>query len=93
MRYLCADNDNKAGFKDPSINTILDTDVPISDEFYNRYLTEESQGKEFRIANIHGTTFEEIFIQVPLTYLPPQVDMTDYLLDLDFRISKIELGV
>lgn len=55
---------NKFGFKDPDIHEILPTDVQISDEIYNRYFELQSQGKQFKINNINGVTFEEIFEEV-----------------------------
>lgn len=49
------------GFKHPNMNEILSTDVEISDEMYNKRIELESQGKMFKIKDINGATFEEIF--------------------------------
>lgn len=52
------------GFKHPKINKILPDDIEISDEIYNRFFEEQEKGKQFKVVNKQGTTFEEIFIEV-----------------------------
>lgn len=52
------------GFKHPKINEILPDDIEISDEIYNRFFEEQGQGKQFKVVNKQGTTFEEIFEEV-----------------------------
>lgn len=52
------------GFKHPKINEISDTDIEISDEIYNRFFKEQEKGKQFKIKNKNGVTFEEIFEEV-----------------------------
>lgn len=57
-------NGKTFGFKHPKINTILENDIEILDEIYNRFFEEQEQGKQFKVVNKQGTTFEEIFIEV-----------------------------
>lgn len=52
------------GFKHPKINEILADDIEISDEIYNRFFEEQETGKQFRVKNKNGVTFEEIFEEV-----------------------------
>ncbi|WP_195245286.1 hypothetical protein [Clostridium celatum] len=52
------------GFKHPKINEILPDDIEISDDIYKRFFKEQEQGKEFKIRNKNGETFEEIFEEV-----------------------------
>ena len=52
------------GFKHPKINEILPDDIEISDEIYNRFFEEQETGKQFRVKNKNGVTFEEIFEEV-----------------------------
>ena len=69
MKYLIY-SDSTVGFKDDSINEILLTDVKISDEIYNKYFEESTKGKCFKILDINGETFEDIFQEVEFV-LPP----------------------
>lgn len=74
--YIFNDN-GYVGFKDKEINTILETDIEISDELYNKYFELQAQGKQFKIKNINGITFEEIFeeyIPEPVPQEPSEVD-------------------
>lgn len=48
-------------FKHPEINEILETDKEISDEIYRQFFLYQSQGKQFKVKDITGQTFEEIF--------------------------------
>ena len=52
------------GFKADEINEILDTDVLISDENYNKFFELQSSGKQLKIKDINGVTFDEIFEEV-----------------------------
>ena len=59
MKYLSTDNG--ISFKDSTVNKILDNDIQISEEIYNKFFELQCQGKQFKVKNINGTTFEEIF--------------------------------
>lgn len=52
------------GFKHPEINEICSDDVEISDAIYRRFFYEQTEGKEFKIKNKYGDTFEEIFEEI-----------------------------
>lgn len=52
------------GFKHPKINKINENDVLIADEIYNEFFVMQSQGKQFRVKNKNGVTFEEVFEEV-----------------------------
>lgn len=52
------------GFKHIKINTINELDRPISKDVYNKFFKEQERGKQFRIKNNNGDTFEEIFEEV-----------------------------
>lgn len=52
------------GFKHPKINEILPDDIEILDEIYNRFFEEQEKGKQFKVKNKNGVTFEEIFEEV-----------------------------
>ena len=52
------------GFKHPKINKINEDDVLISDEVYNKFFEEQGKGRQFKVANKQGKTFEEIFEEV-----------------------------
>ena len=52
-------------FKHPKINTILENDVKISDELYNEFFKRQEAGKQFKVINKNGQTFDEIFEEVP----------------------------
>ena len=60
MYYITICEDS-FGFKVPDIHIITSDDKYISDEIYNRFFEEQAHGKSFRIRDINGTTFEEIF--------------------------------
>lgn len=66
--YIRIENEG-FGFVTPDIHQILETDIPISDEAYNKFLELQSVGKFFKIKNPSGATFEEIFEE----YTPEQI--------------------
>lgn len=57
-------NGTSFGFKHSKINTINEDDILISDEIYNKFFKEQEKGKQFKIKNKYGETFEEIFEEV-----------------------------
>ena len=61
MRFIGINDWNEICFKDDDINIITDMDEPISDEIYNMFFEQQSMGKQFKIKNIKGKSFEEIF--------------------------------
>lgn len=64
MEYYVFKDGDSFGFKVKGIHEILETDVEISGEIYNRFFELQNQGKQFKVKNINGSTFEEIFEEV-----------------------------
>lgn len=93
MRYISIGENNDICFKDDDINIITDADTPISDEIYNIFFEQQSIGKQFKLKNIDGETFEEIFE----VYQPTNDDLDNQPLseteELKQRIAKLEVMV
>lgn len=93
MRYISIGENNDICFKDDNINIITNADTPISDEIYNMFFEQQSIGKQFKIKNIDGTTFEDIFEE----YQPTNDDLDEQQLsetdELKQRIAKLEAMV
>ena len=89
MHYITISEDG-FGFKVPDIHIINDEDKYISDEIYNRFFEEQSQGKSLKLKDINGTTFEEIFEE----YQPTNDEINDEQLsetdELKQRIAQLE---
>lgn len=74
---------------------ILETDIEISDEDFTTYFELNKEGKSFKLRDNPTTNnglfgYIEEFIAVPKD---PEKGTEDYLLDMEYRISKLELGV
>jgi hypothetical protein len=93
MKYISISENNDICFKDDDINIITKTDTPISDEIYNMFFEQQSIGKQFKIKNIEGTTFEEIFEE----HQSPIEDLEDQPLseaeELKQRVAQLEAMV
>lgn len=85
MKYIFITK-NGFGFKMDGINEILPTDIQISDVVYNRFFELQSQGKQFRIRNINGTTFEEIFEDI----IPIPAEPQPQIPSMEDRIAAVE---
>jgi hypothetical protein len=90
IMYYITIYEDSFGFKVPDIHMITSEDKYISDEIYHRFFEEQAQGKSFRLKDINGTTFEEIFEE----YWPtsegldePQLSETE---ELKQRIAQLE---
>lgn len=95
MRYISISENNDICFKDDDINIITNMDVPISDEIYNMFFEQQSIGKQFKVKDIEGTTFEEIFEEIQYEVIEEILDEqplseTD---ELKQRIAKLEAMV
>jgi len=86
LDYICSWGDNK-----------ITDDYPIADNQYkveleeNRYKEIEKlilDGKKIKILDIENFKYEEIIEEAEKTK-----GEIDYLIDLDFRLSKIELNL
>ncbi len=93
MKFISTNEFNEVCFKDDSINIITNEDVLISDEIYAMFFEQQSAGKQFKIKNLKGTTFEEIFEE----YQPINNETNDEQLsetdELKQRIAKLEAMV
>lgn len=85
------------GFVVNTIHEIQETDIKITKEDYDRFFELQSSGKQFRLKEV-PTSEDGLFGYVE-EYTPISEDVTptkgieDYLIDLDARVCKIELGV
>ena len=88
MQYISIIENNDVCFKDDNINLITDVDIPVSDEIYVMFFEQQSYGKQFKIKNIQGTTFEEIFEE----YQPENdgIQQTSEIDELKQRIEELE---
>lgn len=68
--YYIFQNEDGFGFKCDNIHEIIETDVLISDEMYQQFFDTQCCGKSFRIKDIAGTTFDEIFEE----YVPEYIE-------------------
>lgn len=94
--YLRIDNNN-FGFVVNGIHEIKETDIPISYEDYTIFFNLQNEGKQFKLKE---TASGDTLFDYIEEYIPEVVETTqeeegidEYLLDLEYRISKIELGV
>ena len=93
MKFITTNDLSVICFKDDSINIIADTDKLISDEIYTMFFEQQTMGKQFKIKDFQGETFEEIFEE----YQPTNEDLEDQQLsetdELKQRIAKLEAMV
>ena len=85
--YYIFQNGDDFGFKCDEIHEITESDVLISDEFYQQFFDVQSSGKLLRVKNINGTTFEEIFEEYTLEY---EETTEDKFLRLNNRLTEID---
>lgn len=95
-KYFFRIEDNSFGFLVEGIHETKETDIPISYEDYTIFFNLQSEGKQFRLKETASgdTLFDYIEEYIPEVVETTQEEGIDeYLLDLEYRISKIELGV
>lgn len=92
--YLRIDGD--FGFVVDTIHEIKETDIEISIDDYDTFFEMQSQGKQFKLKNNPTGTglfdYIEEFTPEPIE-VKLELDAEDYLLDLEYRVNLIELGV
>jgi hypothetical protein len=93
MKFITTNDLNEICFKDDSINIIADEDVLISDEIYAMFFEQQSTGKQFKIKNLKGSTFEEIFEEYQPTYEDLNEQPISETDELKQRIAKLEAMV
>lgn len=66
----------------------------LTEEVYNELEANKKVGKIYKLKNINGTTFEEMFEEyIPEIEIKEEIGLEEIALDHEFRISKLELGV
>lgn len=94
-KYLRIENDN-FGFVVDTIHEIKETDIKITEDDYNTFFEMQSQGKQFKLKNNPTGTglFDYLEKYTPEAIKEPQEPGVDeYMLDIECRVSLIELGV
>lgn len=93
MKYIAISENNDICFKDTDINIITDMDEPISDELYYMFFEQQSMGKQFKIKDIKGTTFEEIFEEYQSTNEDLDEQPLSETEELKQRVAQLEAMV
>ncbi len=93
MKFVGINDLNEICFKDDSINIITDMDEPISDEIYNMFFEQQAMGKSFKLKNIDGTTFEEIFEEYQPTNDTSEEPLLSETEELKQRVAQLEAMV
>ncbi|MGY5237933.1 hypothetical protein [Clostridium tertium] len=92
-RYLRTENNN-FGFLLEGIHEIKESDKLILNEDYNLFFELQSKGKQFRLKEV--PTGSELFDYIE-EYTPEQLQQEqgqdEFNLDIEYRLSKLELGV
>jgi hypothetical protein len=92
--YLRLFDNNSFGFVNDSIHEILERDISITNEDHKIFFDLQSQGKQFRLKEIPTGTGLFDYLE---TYIPERVSeepgIEEFMLDTDYRLSKLELGV
>ena len=94
-KYYFRVDDGEIFFAVEGTHEILPEDKEISKEDHTKFLELQSQGQRFR-AKAESTGVElfdyiEEYIPEPIE-VKLELDAEDYLLDLEYRVSLIELG-
>lgn len=104
-KYYLRIEDNDYGFIVDGIYDILSTDIEITNEDYNKFFELQSQGKQFRLKKIPtGNRLFDLIEEYTQEQLPVQpselellqeemLNQSEFMLDMDFRITSLELGL
>lgn len=99
--------DGAPAFKSSDINNILDTDRKLDDYIYTQYAESIVLGRMYKVKDINGATFEEIFEEytLPPMVIPPtdneiiaqtitemQIDLTNQMQTLSSTIADMQLN-
>lgn len=91
--YYLRIKDNSFGFVVEGMHDIVPADISITQDEYNNFFEQQTNGKQFRLKQVPtGSTlfdYVEEFTSEPMQQV---VGTDELLLDLDFRLSKLELG-
>lgn len=89
-------DNRRFSFKLEGFNNIINTDIEITNEDYKKWNKYQSKGKSFRLKVVPTGTglfdYIEEYIPEPIEVIQnPGID--EFMLETDFRLSKLELGV
>lgn len=93
--YLRIENDD-FGFLVKGMHEIKESDIPILYEDYNNFFELQGQGKQFKLKVMPtgNGLFDYIEEYEPEVIEEVQeVGIDEFRLDVDYRLSKLELGV
>ena len=93
MKFITTNDLNEVCFKDDSINIITDEDILISDKIYAMFFEQQSIGKQFKVKNLKGDTFEEIFEEYQQIYEDLNEQPISETDELKQRIANLEAMV
>lgn len=71
-KYLSVNSDGTFGFKDDVINKISNADIALSDDIYDQFFESQAEGRQYKIKNAVGSTFDDIFEEYTPTPVTPQ---------------------
>lgn len=96
-KYYLRIEENSFGFVLEGFHDIRESDILVSNEDYNNFFELQSKGKQFRLKEVpedEAGLFGFVEEYEPETIeIPQEPGIEDYVLDLEYRLSKIELGV
>lgn len=93
-KYYLRIEDNSFGFLAKDVNVIKESDIAIEESDYKLFFELQSKGKQFRLKEVPTGTglFDYVEEYIPeVIEDPKKPGAEDYLLSLEYRISKIEL--
>ena len=91
--YFRSLGDGNFGFIN-SHDEILESDIEITEEEYKEFLKLQSKGEEFREKETHsGVGLFNLLEKYKSEQPKATIGQEEYLLDIEYRVSKIELGV
>lgn len=91
MYVYKVDDNNNVGFKDSSINEITENDIEISDDNYIKFQFEQQLGKQFKLKDINGKEFDDIFEEIPLERKEiPKTEREIQLMEMNEQILNLQ---
>ena len=102
-KYYLRIDGNTFGFVLEGIHTITKEDIEISNEDYNTFFENQSNGIQYRLKETPLKSkglfgYLEEYTPEPLPYTPSEeeeqvLDQLEYLMELDLRLTNLELGL
>ena len=95
-KYYLRIEDNNFGFLVEGIHEIKETDIPITYEDYTTFFNYQSEGKQFKLKEIPAGSglFDYVEEYIPeVVEVIQETGIDEFMLDVDYRLSKLELGV